>query len=216
MYYLTTNKTEVKYYKEKSNLLLKKAKPLMEIYRENNMKEYELFLKKDKNILLDRKRYLSSLPLFTISDKLLIKILDRNKISKVDIEEIIKYKTKELKYIEHILKNNKVSDYIHVIKADEFSDNIPLLSLNNLFFDKKIYYTYEEYMEHLALTNEYSKKVVNYDINYTNNKTFKNITITILKSSYVIISKNSSPTIHFVIKHPKLIESIENFSPLVV
>ena len=216
MYYLTTNKTEVKYYKEKSNLLLKKAKPLMEIYRENNMKEYELFLKKDKNILLDRKRYLSSLPLFTISDKLLIKILDRNKISKVDIEKIIKYKTEELKYMKHILKNSKVSDYIYIIKENEFSDDIPLLCLNNLFYNKKINYTYEEYMEHLALTNKYSEKVGNYDINYTNNKTFKNITITILKSNYVIISKNSNPTIHFVIKHPKLIESIENFSPIVI
>ena len=71
-------------------------------------------------------------------------------------------------------------------------------------------------MEHLALTNKYSEKVGNYDINYTNNKTFKNITITILKSNYVIISKNSNPTIHFVIKHPKLIESIENFSPIVI
>lgn len=46
MYYLTTNKNEIKYYREKSNLLLKKAKPLMKIYRENNAKEYELFLKK--------------------------------------------------------------------------------------------------------------------------------------------------------------------------
>lgn len=50
-----------------------KAEPLMEIYRENNSKEYELFLRKDENIICDGTRYLSSLPLFTISDKLLIK-----------------------------------------------------------------------------------------------------------------------------------------------
>ena len=73
MYYLTTNKNEIEYYKEKSDLLLKKAKPLMEIYRESNIKEYNLFLKKDENIECDRTRYISSLPLFTISDELLIK-----------------------------------------------------------------------------------------------------------------------------------------------
>jgi L-rhamnose mutarotase len=73
MYYLTTNKNEIEYYKEKSDLLLKKAKPLMEIYRESNIKEYHLFLKKDENIVCDRTRYISSLPLFTISDELLIK-----------------------------------------------------------------------------------------------------------------------------------------------
>ena len=60
MYYLTTNKNEIKYYKEKSELILKKAKPLMQIYRENNIKEYELFLKNDEEIPCDRTRYLSS------------------------------------------------------------------------------------------------------------------------------------------------------------
>ena len=45
----------------------------MEIYRESNIKEYHLFLKKDENIVCDRTRYISSLPLFTISDELLIK-----------------------------------------------------------------------------------------------------------------------------------------------
>ena len=65
--------------KKKSDLLLKKAKSLMEIYRESNIKEYHLFLKKDENIECDRTRYISSLPLFTISDELLIKILKRTK-----------------------------------------------------------------------------------------------------------------------------------------
>ena len=92
MYYLTTNKKEIEYYKEKSNLLLKKASPLMEIYRENNSKEYGLFLRKDENILSNRTRYLSSLPLFTISNDLLIKILRRNKIPTNDINRRIKEK----------------------------------------------------------------------------------------------------------------------------
>ena len=90
MYYLSTNKNEVKYYKEKCDLLLKKAKPLMEIYRENNRNEYELFLKNDENVNRNRKRFLSSLPIFTINDELLKKILKRNKVSKLDIEKIIK------------------------------------------------------------------------------------------------------------------------------
>lgn len=215
MYYLTTNKNEIKYYKEKSDLLLKKAKPLMEIYRENNSKEYELFLRKDENIICDRTRYLSSLPLFTISDELLIKILKKNKISTNDIDKIIKYKNNELKYMNNIIKSNKVNDYTYIIKDDEFKNDTPSLFLNNLFYDKKINYTYKEYMEHLKLTKDFSKNENNYEINYIKEKTFKNITISFLKDNYVIISKSSNPTIHFVIKHPKLIESIENFNPLV-
>ena len=215
MYYLTTNKNEIRYYKEKSDLLLKKAKPLMEIYKENNIREYKLFLKKDENIICDRTRYLSALPLFTITDELLIKILKRNKLSKIDIDKIIRYKNEELKYMNNIFKNNKVNDYIYVIKENEFKNDTPSLSLNNLFIDKKINYTYKEYMEHLKQTNEYTTKVNNYEINYVDNKTFKNITITFIKNHYVIISKSSNPTIHFVIEHPKLVEAIENFNPLI-
>ena len=215
MYYLTTNKNEIKYYKEKSELILKKAKPLMQIYRENNIKEYELFLKNDEKIPCDRTRYLSSLPLFTISDKLLNKILKRNKFSKTDIDKIIKYKKEELKYMNNILKRNKVNDYIYIIEENEFKNDPPSLSLNNLFIDKKIKYTYNEYIEHLRQTKEWSKQEKNYELNYVNDKTFKNITITFIKNHYVIISKSSNPTIHFVIEHPKLVEAIENFSPIV-
>lgn len=215
MYYLTTNKNEIEYYKEKSDLLLKKAKPLMEIYRENNIKEYHLFLKKDENIECDRTRYISSLPLFTISDELLIKILKRNKLTKEEINKIIKYKNNEFKYMNSILKKNKVFDYIYVIKEDEFISDTPSLSLNNLFIDKTINYTYKEYIEHLKLTNEYAKNNKNYNILTEEDKTFKNITITILKNNHVIISKNSNPTIHFVIRHPKLVAAIESFNPLV-
>ena len=215
MYYLTTNKNEIKYYKEKSELILKKAKPLMQIYRENNIKEYELFLKNDEEIPCDRTRYLSSLPLFTISDKLLNKILKRNKFSKTDIDKIIKYKKEELKYMNNILKRNKVNDYIYIIEENEFKNDSPSLSLNNLFIDKKIKYTYNEYIEHLRQTKEWSKQEKNYELNYVNDKTFKNITITFIKNHYVIISKSSNPTIHFVIEHPKLVEAIENFSPIV-
>ena len=215
MYYLTTNKNEIEYYKEKSDLLLKKAKPLMEIYRENNIKEYHLFLKKDENIECDRTRYISSLPLFTISDELLIKILKRNKLSKEEIDKIIKYKNDEFKYMNSILKKNKVFDYIYVIKENEFISDTPSLSLNNLFIDKTINYTYKEYIEHLKLTNEYAKNNKNYNVLTEKDKTFKNITITILKNNHVIISKNSNPTIHFVIRHPKLVAAIESFNPLV-
>lgn len=215
MYYLTTNKNEIKYYREKSNLLLKKAKPLMKIYRENNAKEYELFLKKDEKIICNRKRYLSSLPIFTIKDDLLIKILKRNKLANEDIDKIIKYKNDELKHINSISKNNKIYDYIYNIKENEFKNDTPSLLLSNIFFNKKINYNYNEYIEHLNQTKEYAKSVKNYKLNYLGEKIFKNITIVSLENNYTVISKNSNPVIHFVIQNPKLIEAIENFKPLI-
>ena len=59
------------------------------------------------------------------------------------------------------------------------------------------------------------KKNNNYNINYQTDYIFTNISINILINKYVILSKNSNPNIHFVIRHPKLVTAIENFTPLV-
>lgn len=215
MYYLTTNKNEIEYYKEKSDLLLKKAKPLMEIYREGSIKEFHLFLKKDKNIVCDRTRYISSLPLFTINDDLLIKILKNNNINDKEIKEIIKYKNNEKDYFEYILKSNNLTDFIYISNKKDYKENENYLLLSNMFYSKNITYSYEEYKEHLKSTKEYAKNNKNYKVIENRFTTFKNITITICGNNYVIIHKNANPTIHFVIRHPKLVDALKNFNLLV-
>ena len=96
--------------------------------------------------------------------------------------------------------------------------NLPMknLSLENIFYNKKIKYTYDEYLEHFKSTINFSKHNKNYNIIFNKNRTFKNINITILKNNYVILSKNENPTIHFIIKHPKLISAIDTFDPVVI
>ena len=215
MYYLTNKEKEIKYYREKSNLLLKKANSLMDIYKEDNKKEYELFLQDDEKLLENRRRILSSLPLFTIQDKLLLEILERNNVSKEDIDNIIKYKNKEKKHMENILKLNIISDYIYSISKSDFESEPTCLLLDNMFYNKQIFYTYEEYIKHLNQTKCYANKNNNYQINLNERRIFTNITITITDNSYVIISKNLNPSIHFIIRHPKLMSAIKDFNPLV-
>ena len=210
-YYLTSNSKEIEYYKNKTNYLLKKATPLMEIYTEKDKDLYQTFLLNDSKIKSNRQRTLNTLPLFTINDKLLDKILKRNKISKEDIIKIKKYKQDEENYLKNILKTNIITDTIYNYE-NEFTNNLSL-SLENIFYNQKITYTYHEYLEHLKDTINYSNK--NYHVIINNDQTFKNISINIVDNNYVIISKSINPTIHFVIRHPKLKSAIENFKPIV-
>ena len=214
-YFLTSNKKEVDYYKTKANNLLKKANNLMNIYKEENSKSYNLFLddclNKDGNI----KRILSSLPLFTMSNDLLNEILKNNKVSKKDINKIINYKNEEFNKYNTLLKNNTINDIIYILSKEEFTKNIPSLSLSNIFYYKKIKYSYETYLKHLKETKKFANKNNNYILNISNYLTFNNISITIFDKKEVIISKEENPTIHFVIKHPKLVNAINNFNPLV-
>ena len=212
-YYLTTNNKEINYYKEKSKLLLKKANSLMDIYTIDNKNSYNIFLNNDYKTHSDRKRYLSSLPLFTMSNSLLKKILKKNKLSNDEIKEIIEYKKNEEMINLELLNDNIITDNIYIEKEEEFINNEIYLSLENLFTDKKIKYNYDEYLEHLEELKKFKNK--NYKIVYMDNKTFKNITVTILEKNFVLISKNANPVVHFVIRHPKLIDAINNFSPIV-
>ena len=212
-YYLTSNKKEVDYYKEKANLLFKKANSLMDIYNDNNSDTFKVFMLKDTKIDDDRTRTLSSLPLFTINDSLLTKILKRNNIDSEDINKIIEYKKQEKKEIDNILKNNKITDIICEYDRNNFDDDI-CLSLENIFYNKKIAYNYDEYLSHLASTKEYTKNS-NYKVVINKDRIFKNINITVVENNYVVLSKNSNPVIHFVIRHPKLVDAIKKFKPLV-
>ena len=213
-YYLTNNSKEIAYYKEKARLLLKKSNSLMDIYKLENKDSYKLFLTNDIKTKDIRKRIISSLPLFTIDEVLLKKILEKNNIN--DTSEIINYYKQEKKNMETILNNNIVNDIIYEIDKDIFDKENICLSLENIFYDKKIKYTYNDYLKHLENTKKYAKNNKNYNLTISNNKVFNNINITILNNNYVVISKSANPVIHFVIRHPKLIEAIDNFNPIII
>lgn len=99
---------------------------------------------------------------------------------------------------------------------EEFLDDSIALSTENIFYDKKIKYTYEDFIKHFELTIQYSNINKNYKVITNSYKTFKNINITMVRKHHVILSKSANPIIHFVIKHPKLVDAIVNFNPLVI
>lgn len=209
-YYLTNNSRELEYYREKSNLLLKKANSLMDIYSSEDLDKFERFLENESKTVGNRKRILTTLPLFTISDLILKKILRENNIDSNDVSRIIRYKKEQEKVISTILKHSVITDNICKYNKNDFSDYV-YLDIDGI----KVKYKYEEYVEHFNSTKEFSKKNANYKISISE-KTFSNITISILEDNYAIISKKSNPVIHFVIRHPKLVGAISEFRPLVI
>lgn len=204
-FYLTNKKDEVSYYRKKAKNLLKKAKPLIEVYNENNKKELHDLIINNENLANNICNYLSSLPVYTISDTLLDNILKCNNLSNEEINKIKIYVQKNKENVNNILVNNTICDYIN----KQEKSNKYLLSLPELFLEYDIYYTNEQYQEHLNLTEKFMNDNTNYTFKYTNN-IFKNINVAIIENKLVIISKEKNPKIHFVIEHPKLRSAIEN------
>ena len=215
-YTLTTNKNDISYYKTKAQCLLSKATSLMDIYKADSQNSFNAFLSSSIKIKASRRRILFSLPIHTISNNLLFKILKHNNVSAENIKAI----QESVKFQKEIFKNtieqNVIEDEISILSKEEFGKVKPFLFLADIFYDKKIYYTYEDYLEHINLTKKYEKENKNYKISVNNNNTFKNIQILVCEKNWVMISKANSPSIHFVIHHPKLRNAIEKFIPPVV
>ena len=215
-YYLTSSKSEVAYYKEKAKHILTKSTSLMDIYRVESKNAFSVFLSLNATINMPRRRIVSSLPIHTISETLLLKILKRNNISADDTKNILDAVNTQKQLTKKIFKHNILEDEIAISSKEDFEKFPPLLSLADSFYEGKIYYDYNEYLEHLDLTKKYEKKVANYKLTTNNYQTFRNIQILFCGKEWVMISKISSPSIHFVIHHPKLRDAIENFIPPVV
>ena len=215
-YYLITNKKDVEYYKEKSKLLLSSASSLFNIYMENSKEDYYTFQKIDSSYSGKRKRILCSLPFHTISEDLLLRILKHNNISEDDTKQILLRLRKNKELVEKILEQNIFEDVVPEVSKESFENSPMCLSIIDTFIDTKIYYTYEEYLEHLNLLKEYKNNHENYIYTTDVNLAFKNIQITICENKWAMFSKNTHPVIHFYTTHPALCEGLGNFKPLII
>ena len=209
-YYLTNNKSEVEYYRRRADALLKKAYPLMDIYRSENEAAFRLFTAREINAGSDLRSIFSSLPVYTISETLLSEILKSNNVSHEDTQKIFNYRSEKLTGIENMLKNGRLKSELPSLTEEEFEKYPLCLSLSELFYEKDIYCTYEQYQKHLEETGEFAASHENLNLILSEAHAFRNIQIVINEDKWVLISKNRHPAIHFVIRHSKLRKAIEN------
>lgn len=215
-YYFTNNKEEVAYYKQKAADLLSKAQPLMDIFRQDSEKLFQLFLNSDAKEAGNRHRILSSPPIDTISPSLLKGILERHAVEEADKDMILAFVQKQKQHLETILENNSVCDEFSVLSPEEFCLHPVHVPLSGIFYEQDITYTYDEYLAHIRLTKDFAQNHPNYVLQDSAAQVFRNIQIQILEGKYVWISKVKTPVIHFVIRHPKMVKALENFIAPVV
>lgn len=209
-YYLTNNKNEVAYYKKRAERLLSKAAPLMEIYRVDRAQAYNFFLNEDTKKEGTRYYILSAFSLHTLSEDLLDRILCHNQIPQVEQEQIRQYVSGQKAIANTILSHSPITEEIPVLSREEFEQSPMVLPLSGLFYEKEILYRWEDYTEHLQLVHAYRKHNSNYHIVENTASAFRNVQIYIHEGKWVLVSKNKTPAIHFLIRHPKMRHAFEN------
>ena len=212
-YHLTNNKEEVRYYRKEAEYLLEHAKPLMEIFRLADADEFRKVTDSSFMETGKRRNILSAPSLFTMDHEYLERMLNDNNVEETVKNKVLSHHLYLQKNMEHVVENNEIAEELPYISDEEFESNPPSLCISDLYPGKDIHYTKQQYQDHLAMCKEYEKTHANYHISLSRRAVFRNLQIFIVTGKYVIISKNNSPVIHFVIRHPRLCSAIENFIP---
>ena len=209
-YYLTSRKEEVSISQKNMEFLLKKAHPLMDIYREERKKELYAALIENAGKEGRRRRVLAVPDLGVLPEKLLEDILERNHVVLNEKTVILECYKRSVTCLETTLKHSVVEDEVSALSEAEYDKYPPVLPLAECFLEKDIRLTYEEYQACIGAAENYAKANENYQFNLTKIKGFHNIQITCFEGKWCMISKNRAPAIHFVIHHPKLRYALEN------
>ena len=211
-YVLTKSDERIRFIREKAEDLLKKAKPLMDIYRSDRKVEYRAAMKQSWKTG-DRLTVSSALPIFTLPKEALREILTRNKLDGSEVREIEEFRADYLAMVCEFLKNNKLAVVLPEPSKEQFEAAPIHLALSEMFCETDVPYTYEEYTAHLQATKYFAVQHPNLTVKTDRSPAFRNITYSVIHADTVIVSKNKYPTIHFVIHHKKMVQAFRNFTP---
>ena len=210
-YFLTRDETDLAYYKKRVRRLFSKAKPLMKTYRAEDREAFYRFEDAEVSSGGTRCNLLSSLPVYTLPEDVLETMLEHNAFGETEKAAVRSYLSRQRKMTETILESGTICDAISVLSEEAFGKEPVYLSLSGMFSEKGLRYTYPDYLRHLAATHQFAAEHAGYDLRTDAVHTFRNIQIQINAGKWVVVCKNNAPSIHFVIKHPKMIRAFEDF-----
>lgn len=212
-YYLSNNKADLTYFHDKASALLSHAKPLMDIYTSTGKGKYLSFmLDTFASVKEAFTIHANDLPLFTMPSSILEKVL--SSLTREAKESVLHYTEQVKEIIKQRTAENTLTYKYHIYTKEEFQKNGYRLNIPDLFLTDVYNYSYEEYLDHVNATREFYSQYSNFTFEEEPDFIFQNMRITVVPRHFCIISKCKSPNIHFVIRHKKMLDGLEHFTPL--
>ncbi len=202
-------KDDLIYYSRRAEDLISHSEKALEVISSADREKRDGFLMQDADVTGKRKTLLSTPPTYTASPELMKTLFDRNGTGESDRRRILDYIDRERGRILKIMEHSEQEDHIPYITRKDYAKNPIHLSLSGLFYEKDIFYTYEEYMKHVEDTRRFERENRRYRVILREGMPYRNIQIFMHSGKWVMISKNKTPAVHFIIRHPGLIDSLE-------
>ncbi len=215
-YFLTTQTEDVDYCRQRAEAIMKKAQPLVDIYTSRRESAFRSYLRESSYAEGVHSAQLCAPPLFTISEPLLRQILDRNQVPAVLQARILDHTAFRRAAMEKMLQRCDLVVQCPVLPREAFPDAGMALSVASLFLDRELYYTHDEYLQHIEQTREYASRHLRFMFKTTSDLPYPHVNILIHDGKNTLVTRTRNPVTHFVFHNPKLCSALENMiSPII-
>lgn len=200
----------VQYYEKQFDALLSMSQPLVQVFRKDKTNDF-LFCKGEiSKAQGNMKRLLQAPSLATVPTSLLERMLRRADVEQKELACIMNVHENCVRHLERDLKNGHVMEYV-VFPEDEtlFAGNVRL-NLYDAFTEKAVYYTPEEYSEHIKAIIALLEKSI-YEIAPLPESPFENIQILVKENSGAMVQKTNRSITVFRFSHPSMCKALSEY-----
>lgn len=199
-HYITNDKVD--YFEKQFSALTSHSKPFVRMFMPEDSKGL-LFLQKEMlSVQGETKKLLSSLSIGTMSKALFNKIITRADLDEKTSQKILEYHNTQQLILQKALQSDLVTEYVYLPNDPFISDDKIPVNIGDIFLDTPVYYTVQEYCEHLKDIIMLLKKNENFHLVPLKENIYPNLQILVKKNVGVIVMKNGISPIISNLGHP--------------
>ena len=209
---ITRQPEEVRYHRERTDLLLQESKPLLRVYKMDQGEQFMDYLSSSIDTPGDLRIIMSTLPIETISADLLERILASNGFASDAIASAVQHVMRRRRLFERKLSVGTIVAETPNFQFSEYDEFPAVLLPPKLNSEMSIPYTSEQYFEHLEQTRAFAREHPTFKLAVDKGSRFRNIQVSVKKGCYAVVSKSTPPAAHFLIEQPDMVEALGRLS----
>ena len=206
----------VAHFRQRANDLLAMAKPLANVYTAQHAGELAAFLAHEAAQSGKRMHVMSAPPLYTMSEELLEEAIAASTLDEAEAQRVRMARAAQLARVESELARGETVVTISRVDEGNLSAASAHLALGEAFCTHSVPYGVETYRKHIEQTEAFAAAHPTWHLAWGPDLGFRNIQITVRPDAWVLVSKNTSPAVHFVLRHKKMVEAFEHFEMPIV
>ena len=206
----------VAHFRQSANDLLATAKPLANVYTVQQAGELAAFLMHEAAQSGERMHVMSAPPLYTMSEELLEEAIAASTLDEAEAQRVRMARAAQLARAESELARGETVVTISRVDEGNLSAASAHLALGEAFCTHSVPYGAQTYRKHIEQTEAFAAAHPTWHLAWGPDLGFRNIQITVRPDAWVLVSKNTSPAVHFVLRHKKMVEAFEHFEMPIV